>query len=484
VRDDSETSLDEVSTGVDLGAGLIEEEIFRQILDWPENASHREALQESMAHPIQRVIIFLECRKAKEDCFINGIADRVIRLQVNNRILRGCVSLDAERMNQILDTPLSKLGGKSWRNALRSTLARLVSELDKKGMSPKVVIMTGGASRMAFFREEVENAFPNASVKSGTEPELFVARGLARWGRRRRHMEEFRCGAKRILKEHNYVNNLDTRVEFSREALKILHESQIVKKGLLDGIVESRFPVYIDGLAQSMAQPLVDDVLIGHLKSWRWGFIDTLRETGERMQRDCESWMKGEGAAKVRREYTAKWRSTIEDDLVEILKGICRRCGINSSDLAANLQDVPAMSVDGKGMLGSDDPLDLVPNLNGVFSTIIGVIVGTLALIFIATGPLGWIIGATVGVAGGALSWVLGGDIIPNTKLPVKVREWTLTDAKIEEARLTLKSDIQQKIASELRKDPTLVAKLRETLKAQVEGRIDQAVNRALLLFR
>lgn len=449
VRDRTDKPFD---CGNDLGAGLLDEDILARSLDQPENAHLRDALREAMECPVCHAKMLMTCRQSKEAYFENGQSGEGASISTAKGYLGYLVPLDHARMNQILDAPLTKLGGKSWRESLRVTLAGVQDTLRREGLSPRIVILTGGASRMHFFQDEVRRAFPNTTVVVGQHPELTIARGLARWGRRRRLAERFRNAGKQVLNSH------------------------------LPTTLQSCFPDYVRGLAQALAQGLVEARLVGRLRAWRAGEIGTLRQTSEKMKEDAEVWMGGEGAMRVRSTFTAKWRYSIEDILLdEIVKRCPPGSGIEVSTLKSFLPgDTRGSSLDGKGIYDADDPLGMVPNLTDVFKMITGIVAAMLAVVFIATGPLGWVIGAIALIAG----IFFAHDVILDTELWMWIRQTALTDAKIEEVREKLTAAIGEKIAASLTQDPRHANELRDNLKSRIEARLEHAIDQAKLLIR
>jgi molecular chaperone DnaK (HSP70) len=69
--------------------------------------------------------------------------------------------------------------------SFREAVDEAKEKLDQQGIVPKVVLMTGGASRMKFTRELCEKIFPEpeTQVRPDPEPERCIALGLARVGR-------------------------------------------------------------------------------------------------------------------------------------------------------------------------------------------------------------------------------------------------------------------------------------------------------------
>ena len=105
----------------------------------------------------------------------------IMTLLVKNEALMLELALDARAMEEIIRTPAAALGGRSFVTCLRDALnaAKTVS----RACPPQAVILTGGASRMAFFREACRAAFDGSLIVLCPEPECSIARGLAYVGR-------------------------------------------------------------------------------------------------------------------------------------------------------------------------------------------------------------------------------------------------------------------------------------------------------------
>jgi len=61
---------------------------------------------------------------------------------------------------EILNQPLPELGHKSWIQSFREAVSEAKEKLEQQSIVPKVVLMTGGASRMQFTRQICEEFFP------------------------------------------------------------------------------------------------------------------------------------------------------------------------------------------------------------------------------------------------------------------------------------------------------------------------------------
>jgi molecular chaperone DnaK (HSP70) len=132
----------------------------------------------------------LACRKAKEDYFSNeqlyshpqsfargfeSINEQIYFIPQVSRVMA----------QEILNQPLPELEGNSWIQSFREAVNVAKEKLDQQGIVPRVVLMTGGASRMKFTREICEEIFPRtgSQVRPDPEPERCIALGLARVGR-------------------------------------------------------------------------------------------------------------------------------------------------------------------------------------------------------------------------------------------------------------------------------------------------------------
>lgn len=133
-----------------LGAALIDQAIFARTL-----ASHeqKDLLEKVFAeYPHHQARCELACRKAKEDYFSNeqlyndsqsfargfeSINEQIYFIPKVNRLM----------MEEILHQPLPELEQKSWIESFRLAVNEAKEKLDQQGIVPKVILMTGGASR-------------------------------------------------------------------------------------------------------------------------------------------------------------------------------------------------------------------------------------------------------------------------------------------------------------------------------------------------
>lgn len=165
-----------------LGGGLLDQLILEDaVARSPKSDQIRVVFSQ---YPEWRSICELAARKAKETYF-SSEADWAVDPYVSKVYISADVnspasltfSLDCQRMQQLLATPIAALDRLTFPEQLRQCL-----ELAAKNTAthpPELLILTGGASRMKFFQQACREAFPNANVTICPEPEFCIARGLS-----------------------------------------------------------------------------------------------------------------------------------------------------------------------------------------------------------------------------------------------------------------------------------------------------------------
>ena len=131
------------------------------------------------------------CREAKEEFFSFFDFDEtavlskvyIVRSKVRDKELRVDIKLDAPTMRKLLNRPLQALQGKGWESRFRETLKDVHSYISTRGLAIRVVVLTGGATKMTFIETITKEVFTEAHVTCDSEPSTCIALGLARWGR-------------------------------------------------------------------------------------------------------------------------------------------------------------------------------------------------------------------------------------------------------------------------------------------------------------
>lgn len=176
-----------------LGGGLIDELILSRAMAASRDQKALEAVFEES--PAWRSYCELEARRLKESYFLDEEKWAEAPLC---RTLTVCydeplaleLSIGGASIRKMVEQPIPALGGRSFVGCLKDALCAAVEV--SRSCPPEVVILTGGASRMAFFQQACREAFADALVVLCPEPECSIARGLAYAGRVDERLKTFR----------------------------------------------------------------------------------------------------------------------------------------------------------------------------------------------------------------------------------------------------------------------------------------------------
>ena len=441
-----------------LGASLIDKAIFARTL-----ANHgQKALLENVfeEYPHHQARCEIACRKAKEDYFSNE------QLYSNSQsFARGFESINEQIffipqvnrlvMEEILNQPLPELEGKSWMQCFREAVTEAKERLDQQGIVPKVVLMTGGASRMKFTREICEKLFPEpeTQVRPDPEPERCIALGLARVGR------------------------WDLRASAFKEELNKLFES---KK--LNELIERHIPELIELLTKPLSESLIENAVKPALKDWQKNKIRTLGDLESSMKSGAEGWIKSDRAQQIIKNKSVTWfNSKIQPDLAQETDPICRKFQIPRSSLRFEEGIDP-------GVVNADLSIgDAI--LADTVAFIINVVIGggTIGSIIalILTGHLTWpivlIYGVSVLAAGVELT---RSKVQQAIKEKVDIPSWTrssfLNDSKIDDICERIKPELEEVLRKQLIENrqafDELIAKVGQELKKALNTKAEEAV--------
>jgi len=441
-----------------LGASLIDKAIFARTL-----ANHgQKALLENVFedYPHHQARCEIACRKAKEDYFSNE------QLYSNSQsFARGFESINEQIffipqvnrlvMEEILNQPLPELEGKSWMQCFREALSEAKEKLDQQGIVPKVVLMTGGASRMKFTREICEAFFPEpeTQVRPDPEPERCIALGLARVGR------------------------WDLRASAFKEELNKLFDS---KK--LNELIERHIPELIELLTKPLSESLIENAVKPSLKDWQKNKIRTLADLESSMKSGAEGWIKSDRAQQIIKNKSVTWfNSKIQPDLAQETDPICRKFQIPRSSLRFEEGIDP-------GMVNADLSIgDAI--LADTVAFIINVVIGggTIGSIIalILTGHLTWpivlIYGVSVLAAGVELT---RSKVQQAIKEKVDIPSWTrssfLNDSKIDDICERIKPELEEVLRKQLTENrqafDELIEKVGQELKKALNTKAEEAV--------
>ncbi len=411
-----------------LGASLIDKAIFARTLAKHEQKALLEKVFQEYPHHQARCE--LACRKAKEDYFSNeqlysdpesfargfeSINEQIYFIPQVNKLM----------MEEILNQPLSELELNSWIKSFRNSLTEAKEKLEKLGIVPKLLLMTGGASRMKFTHVLCQEMFPEPEtlLRPDPEPERCIALGLARVGR-----WDLRAAA------------------FKQEVNKLFTSNK------LKGLIEKHIPELIESLTKPLTDGLIVNAVKPGLKDWQKNKIRTLADLETSLFSRAEQWLKSDIAVQIINHQCASWFSNkIQPDLAAQTDPICRKFQIPRSSL--RFED-------------SIDPNFVNPELRigdailaETVAFIVNVVIGggavasiiTLILTGHLTWPIALVYGASVMAAGMELNRKSVQEVIKtNVDVPSWIRSSFLNDKKIEDMCEQIKPELEKVFQEQL----------------------------------
>jgi molecular chaperone DnaK (HSP70) len=441
-----------------LGASLLDKAIFARTVAKHEQKALLERVFEEYPHHQARCE--LACRKAKEDYFSNeqlysapqsfargfeSINEQIYFIpQVNKAIAQ-----------EVLNKPLPELGNKSWIQAFRDAVSDAKEELAKQGIVPKVLLMTGGASRMKFTREICEEIFPEpeTQVRPDSNPEQCIALGLARVGR------------------------WDLRAAAFKEELNKLFDSN-----KLNELVEKHIPELIELLSKPLSDSLIENAVKLSLKDWQKNKIRTLADLETSMKSRAEQWLKSPQAQQIIKNQSVTWfNSKIQPDLAAETDPLCRKFQISRSSLRFE-EGIDAGVVNPELSIGDALLADTVAFIVSV--VIGGSTIGSI-IALILTGHLTWpialVYGASVLAAGVELTRSRIQDTIKTTvDIPSWMRSNLLSDSKIDSTCEQTKPELEKVMKEQLTQNrgafDELIEKVGQELKKALNTKAQEAV--------
>jgi len=445
-----------------LGASLIDKAIFANTLAKHEQKSLLEKLFKE--YPYHQARCELACRKAKEDYFSNeqlySDAQSFARgFESINEQIYFIPQINKLMMEEILNQPLPELEQKSWLQSFHKALSEAQQQLDQQGIVPKLVLMTGGASRMKFTHQLCQEFFPEpeTQLRPDPEPERCIALGLARVGR-----WDLRANA------------------FKHEVNKLLESNKLKK------LISKHIPELIESLAKPLAEGLIENVVRPGVKNWQKNQIRTLGDLETSMKQLAQDWLQGDIAQQIVNKQCIIWfNQKIQPDLAAETDPICRKFQIPRSSLRFEDSIEPAL-VNPELRIG-----DAI--LGDTVALIINVLIGggTLASIItlIFTGHLTWpialVYGASVIAAGMELNRETVKEAIKiNVNVPSWIRSSLLNDKKIDDMCHQVKPELDKVIQEQLIANQDAFDKLINKVEQGLQKALSTKVQEAIILIQ
>lgn len=434
-----------------LGGGLLDEMILeRAVKASPDGKEIERVFMES---PAWRSYCELEARRLKEKYFLSEESwqERSLTRQMvicYDKTLMFELSLDGAAMQEIIHAPCAALGGRSFVTCLNDALR--AAQRVSADCPPQLVLLTGGASRMAFFQKACREAFIHALTVICPEPECSIARGMA------------------------YSGRVDEQLKVFRQEV-----ASIARGDRLSAVVHAS----VHELYAPIADALFDtakETAVSAIGLWRRGGVETIGALDDVLEREIAAAFSSEAAAARMEGELRAWTERLTWTLEGELTSLCLRCGVPPERMRMADTRISTGLGGVKVSLSSALGMDVISGLLGVVLTVVGAsICGGSGMALVGTGPIGMIAGASAG----ALLAILGKDsmekLMKGMHIPVILRQM-VTDGSVRRGIDRQRGEIERAIVAALA-DPRggfaarLTASLASTLGAQMEDMARQA---------
>mgnify|MGYP001095364431 CR=1 FL=1 len=446
--------------GYDLGASVIDKAILTRTLARHE---HKEELENIFnEHPYYRNRCEIQCRKAKEEYFRypahyeapeTEVHEGYQKIKTKKTIIFEPL-VNGPIMQEILNHLL--INGRRFIEAFRDIITRAKNKMDQAGIKPDVVLLTGGASRMEFIKETCETIFPESRCFRDTEPELTIARGLARWGRVYISTESF-------VREVNEVINRD-----------------------LDSIIKNDISTFIESLTETLTDGLINNMMRRGMRDWREQRVLTLNDLEDHMKGLAIKWIRSAKAKKEISRCVSDWVKSLSKKLNVKLKPISRKYGIEDNVLALKV-DYHTYAIDNfMDDFSFQDDITGLEGLGALISLVTGIVItiisGGAGYAFIMAGPVGLVIGAGIGIIaffGGA---GVVTEMVRTSDIPGWIRKG-VSDEKIMDTCQENKPQLEQGIQKMLEMEPELNNNIPQKIKQLIAKNVCEKADKARLLI-
>jgi len=343
---------------------------------------------------------------------------------------------------ELIAQPHPLLDHQSFESRLLNTLRAVHHRIRKR--EPKLVILTGGPSRMRFFQEMCRDEFRQSKVIVSPEPEYDIARGLAYAG----SVDE---GAARLLGDiRRYVSG--TAVE------------DTVRSGL---------PTLIGDISGALSTSLMNGCVMDAYRAWREGEVGTLKEFEALAAEAIRAYLLSAQGRAVIGEACAPWA---EDMLAKVqidLDDLARKHRVSPAKLRQGTLSVAAD--------GTEGPLDVADKIVSVMHAIVTVVTGVVAAMLcggsgvalLGTGPLGFVIGGLIAAA----AVILGKGFVKEAAMSMNIPK--LLRHLFPESIITSQSSLRKTaelLSDGLSSDPDLTGDLVEQVGQIIDDSITELI--------
>ena len=405
-----------------LGGGILDEELLRLCVEQSRDRDAiRQVFQESRSWYSYCEI---EARRLKEEYYTRLLDDPSASVK---KVLRICydgvqkltLKLDGDLARQLTEKPLNALQGRGFTQAVQDALDHAVRLTADD--PPCLVLLTGGASRMPFFRQLCREAFRDAAVVCCPEPEFSIAKGLSYAGWIDSNLREFRKAIEKEITEE-----------------RVAYTARKAMPQLIPPVTEA----LVDLLIEEAAVPVVTD--------WQKGRIGTMEEMDAQLKQRVTEVLDSPMARDALTPALRSWLDEIGKQLQALVDPICDRYEVPRKEMALNLTAVSSgpekLPLDAKGLTG----MNLIGALMTVIvSVLLGLLCGGSGVALIAAGPLGFLAGALLGTAVSLFGMDAISGAMMKANLPLLLRKRNLAKhLRSDSTRKKLRDALEKELSS------------------------------------
>ncbi len=406
-----------------LGGGILDEELLRLCVEQSRDKDAiRRVFQESRSWYSYCEI---EARRLKEEYYTRLLDDPSASVK---KVLRICydgvqkltLKLDGDLARQLTEKPLNALQGRSFIQAVQDALDHAVRLTADD--PPCLVLLTGGASRMPFFRQLCREAFREAAVVCCPEPEFSIAKGLSYAGWIDSNLREFRKAIEKEITEE-----------------RVAYTARKAMPQLIPPVTEA----LVDLLIEEAAVPVVTD--------WQKGRIGTMEEMDAQLKQRVTEVLDSPMARDALTPALRSWLDEVGTQLQALVDPICDRYEVPRKEMALNLTAVSSgpekLPLDAKGLTG----MNLIGALMTVIvSVLLGLLCGGSGVALIAAGPLGFLAGALLGTAVSLFGMDAISGAMMKANLPLLLRKRNLAKhLRSDSTRKKLRDALEKELSAQ-----------------------------------
>lgn len=437
-----------VSTmGTQVGGGILDELLLEHAIS-QHCAEEADVIRKVLdSEPAWKNRLMLSARRLKERFFTLNNGEALTKQETIFREGRHVldITISDAVIEELSERPSSLLNGESFRSRLMNCL--MMAQQVTSNRPPKIVLLTGGASRMAFFRQLCRDTFPNAQFQYSTSPEYDIARGLSCAG----HIDEM---------------------------LKRLKEdvASYVESDAVENHVAQAMPKLTEALSGVMTDALLEQVILPEFRAWQQGKTDTFADMEAKCQPRAEELLKTDKWREQLATVVTPWLDGILTEVQHDLNDLCVKYGVDIQRLQIRSATIPTGSLSMQGVLTMPGMTDM-PLVSVLFNIIMGVITAALCggggVALLVSGPLGLVIGFIIG-----LIIAFFGESVVDTLLRPMLKHWKmpkLLRKQVKEEHLR-SGKSRQRIASILEETLTNEDAMQKELGDRIGKCIDQAI--------